>query len=393
MKQQRRTTQVSVMTKLGPKALRYSLALAVAMLSLGREADARVDLPSRSPAARVSQFVGITAITVDYNSPAVRGRAIWGGVVPYGQPWSGEESPSAKITFDKDVVVAGQPVRAGTYALLVFPGTQEWMVALTRDLHPLGAGREYRPDLDAARVTCHPVAAGHRERLTFLFSDFTDDRASVDLEWADLRISIPIQVRTAEQVAAGIAALDETPRAYAQLAHMMQSQRRFDLARDYLDKSNALRAPGEPPTPDLEAPGKFVPPNDPLPDSLGNPGKIGEGSTGNVRGERVAHVHGRTTKAVLRSPADVAPVVKKHRADIEACYQRALRANPALEAGALTVHVGVGVSGTVKTVSFDSPSRLEAVEPCIRAAISRWVFPLSGQEYAAEFPVNFATRN
>jgi hypothetical protein len=52
----------------------------------------------------------------------------------------------------------------------------------------------------------------------------------------------------------------------------------------------------------------------------------------------------------------------------------------------------VGVSGTVKTVSFDSPARLQAVEPCIRTAISRWVFPLSGQEYAAEFPVNFATR-
>jgi hypothetical protein len=86
------------------------------------------------------------------------------------------------------------------------------MVALSRDLHPLGAGREYRPDLDAARVTCHPAAAAHREHLTFLFSEFNDEHAVLDLEWAELRISIPIAVRTAEQVASGIAALDETRR-------------------------------------------------------------------------------------------------------------------------------------------------------------------------------------
>src|SRR4051812_41859037 len=92
------------------------LALAAARASAEAQVQVEVELPRRSPRARISQQIGLTEITVDYESPAVRGRAIWGAAVPYGEVWRAGDTPAPQITFSRDVTFAGTAVAAGSYA-------------------------------------------------------------------------------------------------------------------------------------------------------------------------------------------------------------------------------------------------------------------------------------
>jgi hypothetical protein len=223
-------------------AFASSLALGAVWLVAGT-ARADLELPRPSPGAKVSQTVGLTDITVDYSSPGVKGRKIWGGVVPYDQMWRAGANQATKITFSKDVTFADKPVPAGTYALFVIPTKAAWTVILNKRAEQGGVGRDYKAADDLLRVQLHPKAAPFRERLAYLFSDFTDDKASLDLEWEKLRLSIPIAVQTGAQVMANInAAVDGTWRTYANAArYLIETKKDYVTGTKYIDQSLALK--------------------------------------------------------------------------------------------------------------------------------------------------------
>jgi hypothetical protein len=216
-------------------------AVSVSLMSFA--AMAQLDLPRPSPGAKVSQVIGLTEISVDYSSPAVKSRKIWGGLVPFDQMWRTGANQATKISFSKDVTFAGKPVPAGTYALFTIPSKKEWTVVLNKKADQAGTGRDYRADLDWLRVQVSPKSAPFRERMTFLFSDFTDDQGWLNLEWERLRLSIPIQVRTSEQALANIAtSLDGTWRTYAFAArYMLESKKDYTTGLKYVDQSLALK--------------------------------------------------------------------------------------------------------------------------------------------------------
>jgi hypothetical protein len=204
------------------------LAVLVVLLSPAARAD--LDLPRPSPFAKVWQVVGLTEITVDYSSPGVKGRKIWGGLVPYDQMWRAGANSATKVTFSKDVTFAGKPVPAGSYAFFVIPGKSDWTVILNKKADQAGTGRDYKQDQDLLRVQLKPKAAPFRERLAYLVTDFTDDKASLDLEWEKLRLPIPITVDTAKQAQANINnAVDNTWRTYANAArYMLENKKDYD---------------------------------------------------------------------------------------------------------------------------------------------------------------------
>ena len=227
-----------------PSALAFaSCAVLAALLALSTPARADLDLPRPSPFAKVWQVVGLTEITVDYSSPGVKGRKIWGGLVPFDQMWRAGANSATKVTFSKDVTFAGKPVPAGSYAFFVIPGKSEWTVILNKKADQPGAGNDYKADQDLLRVQLKPKPSAFRERLAYLITDFTDDKASLDLEWEKLRLSIPIGVATATQAAANIqAAVDGTWRTYANSArYMLENKKDFDAGLKYIDQSLALK--------------------------------------------------------------------------------------------------------------------------------------------------------
>ena len=220
--------------------LGFLAASTVALSAMPAFAD--LELPSPSPAAKVMQHVGLTDITVEYSSPAVKGRKIWGDVVPFDKPWRTGANAATKITFSRDVTFGGLAVPAGTYAIVSFPGAKGWEIVLNKNLAMGDAAREYDAKQDFGRVKATTAAIPLRERMTFLFAGTTDNDTSLELEWEKLRVSVPIKVDTTAQALANIKkAVEGAWRPHANAArYMAETQKDLPTALSYADASIAI---------------------------------------------------------------------------------------------------------------------------------------------------------
>ncbi len=131
---------------------------------------------------------GVT-VTLEYGRPKVKGRTIWGGLVPYGQVWRTGADEATTITFSADVEIGGRRLAAGTYALFTEPGENEWTVIFNKVAIQWGAFR-YDAAQDALRVTAAPKAVDHVEEL-----EFTITGSWVALEWE--KLALPFEVKKA----------------------------------------------------------------------------------------------------------------------------------------------------------------------------------------------------
>jgi hypothetical protein len=175
----------------------------VAMWSGLASAQSALETPAPSPKARVEQRVGVTDVSIDYSSPGVKGRKIWGQLVPYDKVWRAGANQPTRLTVSQDFAFGGTPLKAGSYAVFVTPTKAQWTVALNTDL--TASQEEHDNAKDVARVTVAPVALpAPRERLTYLFSDTQDDRTNLDLEWERVRIRVALTIDTKKIVLAGI---------------------------------------------------------------------------------------------------------------------------------------------------------------------------------------------
>jgi tetratricopeptide (TPR) repeat protein len=174
-----------------------------------------VTLPQPSPAASVSQTIGISAVTVVYHRPYVNQRAIWGGLVPYGYhdlgfgtakaaPWRAGADENTLITFQNDVWVAGQALPAGTYGLFMALAPDGGVtVIFSKDTTSWGSFY-YNEAHDALRVPSKLEDADFHEQLTYDFSAVTDTTAVLTLSWEKKRIPIPLKVDTVADVVANL---------------------------------------------------------------------------------------------------------------------------------------------------------------------------------------------
>jgi hypothetical protein len=208
---------------------------------LAAPAFAQLKLPQASPAAKVTHTVGLTDITVEYSSPAVKGRKIWGALVPFDKVWRAGANKATAVTFSQAVTVGETAVPAGTYALFAIPNAASWTLILNKVTEQWGS-YEYKQDNDAARVTVKPSAIPNRERLTYLVSQFTNDAATIDLEWEKVRVSLPIKLKTTEQAAANVkAALDGAWMPLNQVARFYLESKDFTNGLAASDKSLAIQ--------------------------------------------------------------------------------------------------------------------------------------------------------
>jgi hypothetical protein len=223
-------------------ALGSVCSLLVALAAL--PASAQLELPAPSPAAKVMQRVGVTDITVEYSSPGVKGRKVWGDLVPWDKPWRTGANAATKITFSRDVTFGDKPVPAGTYSIVTVPSEKGWTVVLNKELALWGGGKTYDAQNDVARVSATTAEIPARERMTFLFSNTTDDATSLDLEWEKLRVSVPIKVDTAGHAQASIqSTLDNAWRAHASAArYVSDTLKDYDTALKYVDTSIAVQS-------------------------------------------------------------------------------------------------------------------------------------------------------
>ena len=220
------------------KALLISAMLVPALAS----AQPALELPALSPKARVEQRVGVTDLAVDYSSPAVKGRKIWGELVPYDKVWRAGANQATKLTASRDFKLGTTTVKAGTYAVFVIPGKTSWSVMLSSDV--TAGQNNHDPKKDVAKVAVTPAPLPEaRERLTFVFSNTADDRTALDLEWEKLRIRIPITVDTKAHVNVAIeGATKEAWRPHFASANYLSEAGDTDRAMTLVAKSIAIQS-------------------------------------------------------------------------------------------------------------------------------------------------------
>src|SRR5688500_12185894 len=97
-----------------------------------------LELPAPSPKARAEQRVGLTDFSIEWSSPGVKGRKIWGALVPYDQMWRTGANMATKLTASKEFTLAGKKIPAGSYAVYTIPGKQTWTLILNTNANAAG---------------------------------------------------------------------------------------------------------------------------------------------------------------------------------------------------------------------------------------------------------------
>lgn len=153
-----------------------------------------VQFPSPSPTETLTQHVGLTDIEIVYSRPGVKGRQIYGGLVPYGEVWRTGANASTKISFSTAVKLNGAEIPAGKYALYTIPGEKEWTVILSKDTSLNGA-TGYHPTNDLVRFKAVPVKLAEPvETFTIDVSDLRDDSATIGLVWEKTRVPVKLEL-------------------------------------------------------------------------------------------------------------------------------------------------------------------------------------------------------
>lgn len=203
-------------------------------------AHAQLTLPAPSPGAMVKQTVGLTDITINYSSPGVKGRKIFGGLVAFDQIWRTGANAATTIEFSRDVTIAGTKVAKGTYSIMTIPGTSEFTIILNKDLD-VSEG-SYKMDMDVVRIKAPVKACDMRERMTFIFSNFDDNGTSIDLEWETTRVSFMVKTDTDAQAMASISReTGRTWRTYnAAARYMLDNNKELETGMKYVDQSISL---------------------------------------------------------------------------------------------------------------------------------------------------------
>jgi tetratricopeptide (TPR) repeat protein len=152
-------------------------------------------LPEASPAATVSQRIGLSDITVRYHRPAVKQRTVWGDLVPYDQVWRAGANENTVLSVSTPVTIGGKLIPAGDYGLHVIPTKTDWTVILNTESTAWGSFF-YDQAKDAVRFTTRPQPADFQEYLAYTFDAPSEDGVTLTLRWEKVGLAIPIAVDT-----------------------------------------------------------------------------------------------------------------------------------------------------------------------------------------------------
>jgi len=170
------------------------IAVAVVAATLAFNANAQtLKVPAASPKQTLEQDFALSTIKIEYSRPSVKGRVVFGDLVPYGKNWRTGANQSTKITFGEDVKVEGKPLAAGTYAMYTVPNKDAWDVVFSKDL-TIGANvADYKAENDVARVSVKPTALSNKvETFTINVADITPSTANVEMCWENTRVAFNV---------------------------------------------------------------------------------------------------------------------------------------------------------------------------------------------------------
>jgi tetratricopeptide (TPR) repeat protein len=219
----------------------YSRLLTLLMLVASYTAiDAQtLKTPVPSPLQKVTQGFGLSEVSLEYSRPSAKGRKVFGELVPFDKIWRTGANSATKITFGEDVTVAGQALKAGTYALYSIPGEKNWQIMFYSDFKLGGNVNGYDKANEVLNLSIQPdTTGGFTETFTIGFNDLANTSMVMFLKWENTKISIPITVSIDEKVMASIDAAMKDSRPYYQAAtYYFENGKDLNKALEWVSKA------------------------------------------------------------------------------------------------------------------------------------------------------------
>lgn len=191
-------------------------------------------VPTLSPITEITQEAALTEVKLSYSRPSAKGRKVFGGLVPFNEIWRTGANASTKLTFTEDVEIAGNRLKAGTYALYTIPGEKEWTMIIHSNLrHRSLAGDVYKQEEDVFRFKATPrQMTDFVETFTMGFGDITTDTVSLFLTWENTEVKFPIKFDVDSRIGEQIAELSKAAEGMSAGNYFLAAEYNFHNDKD-----------------------------------------------------------------------------------------------------------------------------------------------------------------
>jgi len=209
------------------------------------ETKLKITTPQPSPKATVEQRVGLTDVSVEYSRPGVRGRTIFGDLVPFGKTWRTGANSNTKVTFSSDVSIDGQTLNAGSYGLYTVPNENSWEIIFYSESDNSGVPRDWDDTKIVAKTSVEVYSMPMNvETFTITFDDVSSTSAVIGLLWEKTYVGIKFEVPTdklvSETIDAVMAASPEAGDYYNAAIYYRQQELDIKKANEWMEKAMSL---------------------------------------------------------------------------------------------------------------------------------------------------------
>lgn len=206
--------------------------------------NAQILTPAPSPASKMEQMVGLTTVSLDYSRPSMKGRTIFGDLVPFGKLWRTGANARTKVTFSTDVVVDGTTLKAGTYAIFSVTAVDTWDIIFYTEFEGGGAPA----NLDETKVAARVKAEVNKfpfdvETFTIDINNITTNGATLDIVWEKTAVGVPFTVPTDDIVLASLKKVMNGPTAndyYSAAVYYATTDKDIKQAKEWMDKAMSM---------------------------------------------------------------------------------------------------------------------------------------------------------
>lgn len=227
------------------KKLLFTVAAGLLMLG----ANAQIKTPQPSPIASFKQAFGLGEISVNYSRPAMKGRVVFGDLVPFDKIWRTGANNSSKVTFSDDVIIEGNKLAAGEYALYTIPGKTEWTVIFHKNTKMWGLGEpgDYKEENDALRIKVKPTALNYNvESFTIDVSDVAPSSCKMNISWERTKVTFNVVTEIDAKIMASIEKTFnpkvEAGSYYSAASYYYEAGKDMGKALEWINAAIAMRA-------------------------------------------------------------------------------------------------------------------------------------------------------
>lgn len=223
--------------------MRKLVSIAI-ILCLTFSVSAQIETPAPSPFGKIEQKVGLTDVSVEYSRPGMRGRTIFGDLVPYGEIWRTGANANTKITFSDDVKINGKELKKGTYAIYTIPNKESWEVIFYSKSDNWGVPQDWDESKVAVKATANTMEMPMKmETFTIVIDDLKNDSATLNFIWENTIAMLSLEVPTDQKASASIEKIMNGPSAndyFAAASYYHESGKDLNKALEWVTRATEM---------------------------------------------------------------------------------------------------------------------------------------------------------